>query len=265
MRPATARAAPSCGPWLHLVDEPELRQWRHPGMGCKAHDPLQGADGHIGIWYGGKVYDQNDGRHAAGLAMPRSGQGAISATGARRSPVANPSIVAPGDSGFTKGPATGWYPVIGGGNCGQADLHLCEQRRTGELGPLDVRSDARSRQRSLRYPSLHPESERRHEERRLPDQRASGARTTPSTKTPARAGRPRRLQSRPPALPGSNSPMTPARLTRSMRTTRSPSTHEADLCRAIVVCDRVVRGSERLDLAGGIDQRGLRWQHRRSR
>jgi hypothetical protein len=78
--------------------------------------------GHVGVWYGGKVYDQNDGRHSPATVAGYSAFWTGGYLGHWRKAITppNPSVVSPGDSGFTKGPASGWYSVIGGGNCGQA-------------------------------------------------------------------------------------------------------------------------------------------------
>jgi hypothetical protein len=78
--------------------------------------------GHVGIWYGGRVYDQNDGRHSPARTAGYSTFWTGGYLGHwRKGTVVPPvDVVSPGDARFTKGPAAGWYSVIGGGNCGQA-------------------------------------------------------------------------------------------------------------------------------------------------
>lgn len=80
------------------------------------------AYGHVGIWYGGKVYDQNDGRHSPATVAGYSTFWTGGYLGHWRKGIVIPpaNVIWPGTSGFTKGPAAGWYPVIGGGTCGQA-------------------------------------------------------------------------------------------------------------------------------------------------
>ena len=92
-----------------------------------------GAYGHIAVWYNGKIYDQNNaGRMTAGLD-PYFASGFLGHW--RKALVPPPAnIVSPGQSGFTNGPASGWYPVIGGGNCGQAIFTYVNNVAPGNWG-----------------------------------------------------------------------------------------------------------------------------------
>lgn len=74
--------------------------------------------GHVGIWYGGKVYDQNDGRHSpartAGYSTFWTG-GYLGHWRRGGMDTGRPSIVAPGDAGFSRGgAASGWTSFSGG-------------------------------------------------------------------------------------------------------------------------------------------------------